>query len=467
MGKGKMMTVLRRRAVVFLFAALMAWPVTYLIFRDWGNWEFVRVPGREYWIDHAADGFAGGSGGWGDPYVIETAEQLALVAKRVNEGGAKRAHFHISSDIDLSGRDWVPIGTRENPFTGHLESTGAVVSNLTIRGDRDGQGLVGVMEHGRLSSVTLESVDVEGRDRVGGLVGGGDYIIIGSCGVSGSVRGRDRVGGLAGDTNWSFCIDGFYRGEVTGREEVGGLIGRWAKESRKWSGCEGGMASANVQSIWVSAFIRGVGAIGRVRGANRVGGLIGYVAANRYSILNGFFTGRMADDRNGATVAMVGGGGSIPDWDYREKFPYDLVWSKPGAWIFLREDALFVRVCGEKGTVREVQVPGREGPAVLHAVVSGQVPEGLTSSDRVRYIEVKRASGIPELAFTNIGGPVGWHGVRFFISMYSGMAVDNVKLPIDENCENLFVPRGLYCIPCVKFLDDDTLDVTWVLIRVV
>ena len=80
---------------------------------------------------------------------------------------------------------------------------------------------------------------------------------------------------------------------------------------------------------------------------------------------------------------------------------------------------------------------------------------------------MKRASGIPELALSDIGGPVGWHGVRFFISMYSGMAVDNVKLPIDENCENLFVPRGLYCIPCVKFLDDDTLDVTWVLIRVV
>ena len=151
----------------------------------------------------------------------------------------------------------------------------------------------------------------------------------------------------------------------------------------------------------------------------------------------------------------------------KENFPYDLVWSKPGAWIFLREDALFVRVCGEKGTVKEVQIPGEEGPAVLHAVVSGQVPDGLTSSDRVRYIEVKRASGIPELALSDRGGPVGWHGVRFFISMYSGMAVDNVKLPIDENCENLFVLRGLYCIPCVKFLDDDTLDVTWILIRVV
>ena len=88
------------------------------------------------WIDHAAGGFAGGSGSWGDPYVIETAEQLALMAKQVNGGGAKGAHFHISSDIDLSGRDWVPIGTRENPFSGHLENTGAVISNLTIHGDR-------------------------------------------------------------------------------------------------------------------------------------------------------------------------------------------------------------------------------------------------------------------------------------------------------------------------------------------
>ena len=92
---------------------------------------------------------------------------------------------------------------------------------------------------------------------VGGLVGVGDYIVIGSCGVSGSVRGRDRIGGLAGDTNWSFCVDGFYRGEVAGREEVGGLIGRWAKESGKWSGCEGRMARVSFcGNIWGSALER-------------------------------------------------------------------------------------------------------------------------------------------------------------------------------------------------------------------
>ena len=45
-----------------------------------------------------------------------------------------------------------------------------------------------------------------------------------------------------------------------------------------------------------TAPLLGVGVISRVRGAKCVGGLIGYVAANGYSILNGFFTGRVADE---------------------------------------------------------------------------------------------------------------------------------------------------------------------------
>ena len=470
MGKGKMMTMLRRRAVAFLFAALMAWPVTYLIFRDRGNWEFVRVPGREYWIDHAADGFAGGSGGSGDPYVIETAEQLALVAKRVNGGGAREGHFHISKDVDLSGRDWVPIGTRENPFTGHLESTGAVVSNLTIRGDRDGQGLVGVMEQGRLSSVTLENVDVEGRDRVGGLVGDGDYTHIENCGVSGSVRGRDRVGGLAGYLDWNFCKFNLYRGEVTGREEVGGLIGRWAKESRKWSGCEGGMASASsCANVWNTALVGFSGVVGRVSGERWVGGIVGYVTERRNFFRNPSFMGKVSDRRHDSMVALVGElegmrvpQGRIPQGVVKEMPSYELFKYGSGTLLLLREGGLFVRVDGE-----EVRIPGEEGPAVLRAVVSGQVPEGIASSDRVRYIEVKRAVEVYELGSVPLGESGYNPMAMFFTGGYFTVEGDRFRVLSTEGLGGIYAPRGLYCIPCVKFLDDDTLDVTWVLIRVV
>ena len=464
MGKVKVVTMLRRRAIVFLFAALMAWPVTYLTFRDRGNWEFVRVPGREYWIDHAADGFAGGSGSPGDPYVIETAEQLALVAKWVNGGGAREGHFHISKDVDLSGRDWVPIGTRENPFTGHLESTGAVVSNLTIRGDRDGQGLVGVMEHGRLVNVTLESVDVEGRDRVGGLVGDGDYTYIENCGVSGSVRGRDRVGGLAGYLDWNFCKFNLYRGEVTGREEVGGLVGRWAKESRKWSGCEGGMASASsCASIWNTALVGFSGVVGRVSGERWVGGIVGYVATKGYFLHRSpCFMGKVSDRRHDSMVALIGGIKGKPQEAIKEMPSYELFKWGSGTLLLLREGGLFVRVDGE-----EVRIPGEEGPAVLRAVVSGQVPEGIASSDRVRYIEVKRAVEVYELGSV----PLGESGYRpramFFTGGYFTVEGDRFRVLSMEGLGGIYAPRGLYCIPCVKRREDGAWDAVWVLIRVV
>ena len=460
--------MLRRRAIVFLFAALMAWPVTYLIFRDRGNWEFVRVPGREYWIDHAADGFAGGSGSPGDPYVIETAEQLALVAKWVNGGGAREGHFHISKDVDLSGRDWVPIGTRENPFTGHLESTGAVVSNLTIRGDRDGQGLVGVMEHGRLVNVTLESVDVEGRDRVGGLVGDGDYTYIENCGVSGSVRGRDRVGGLAGYLDWNFCKFNLYRGEVTGREEVGGLVGRWAKESRKWSGCEGGMASASsCASIWNSARVFFSGVVGRVSGERWVGGIVGYVTERRNFFRNPSFMGKVSDRRHDSMVALIGGIKGEPQEAIEEMPSYELFKWGSGTLLLLREGGLFVRVDGENDATKEVRIPGEEGPAVLRAVVSGQVPEGIVSSDRVRYIEVKRAVEVYELGSV----PLGESGYRpramFFTGGYFTVEGDRFRVLSMEGLGGIYAPRGLYCVPCVKRREDGAWDVVWVLIRVV
>nr|WP_314716761.1 hypothetical protein [uncultured Fretibacterium sp.] len=361
----------------------------------------------------------------------------------------------------------MPIGTRENPFTGHLESTGAVVSNLTIRGDRDGQGLVGVMEHGRLVNVTLESVDVEGRDRVGGLVGDGDYTYIENCGVSGSVRGRNRVGGLAGYLDWNFCKFNLYRGEVTGSEEVGGLIGRWARESRKWSGCEGGMASANVQDVWKTTLIGFSGVVGHVSGERWVGGIVGYVTERRNFFRNPSFMGKVSDRHHDSMVALIGGIKGKPQEAIKEMPSYELFKYGSGTLLLLREGGLFVRVDGENDEAKEVRIPGEEGPAILRAVVSGQVPEGIASSDRVRYIEVKRAVEVYELGSVPLDESGYSPMAMFFTGGYFTVEGDRFRVLSMEGLGGIYAPRGLYCIPCVKFLDDDTLDVTWVLIRVV
>ena len=354
------------------------------------------------------------------------------------------------------------IGARGNPFLGHLESTGALVSNLTARGDRDGQGLVGVMEHGRLVNVTLESVDVEGRDRVGGLVGDGDYTYIENCGVSGSVRGRDRVGGLAGYLDWNFCKFNLYRGEVTGREEVGGLVGRWARESRKWSGCEGGMASASsCASIWNSARVFFSGVVGRVSGERWVGGIVGRLMC--IGIREKFFYGEVKGKSHFGLIL-----GEAPFADYPTVTFYSgLVWHMQGMGVtfFLKNGELFAELGGGAGVV---SVVGTEGATLLQAAVEGRIPEDLSVfGNRVRYLEVKRTAEWPESAAVSLGEEGYQPAVRFLGNMFFNVEGSTVKTSLDDEHYGFYAPRGLYCIPCVKFLDDDTLDVTWVLIRVV
>ena len=134
--------------------------------------------------------------------------------------------------------------------------------------------------------------------------------------------------------------------------------------------------------------------------------------------------------------------------------------------LLLREGGLFVRVDGE-----EVRIPGEEGPAVLRAVISGQAPEGIASSDRVRYIEVKRAVKRAMEVYELGSVPLGESGYNpmamFFTGGYFTVEGDRFKVLSTEGLGGIYAPRGLYCVPCVKRREDGAWDVVWVLIRVV
>lgn len=67
--------------------------------------------GEEYWIDFAADSYAGGSGTEADPYLIETPEQLAKLVMDTRdldtedwELSCEGVYFKQTADIDLSSR---------------------------------------------------------------------------------------------------------------------------------------------------------------------------------------------------------------------------------------------------------------------------------------------------------------------------------------------------------------------------
>jgi hypothetical protein len=92
-------------------------------------------------IDIYADSYAGGDGSKTNPYEIATAEQLAKLARDVNNGNTFRGkYFKLTADIDLSGGIWMPIGKYYNYgngnnrlFFGKFDGNGHVIKNMHIQ----------------------------------------------------------------------------------------------------------------------------------------------------------------------------------------------------------------------------------------------------------------------------------------------------------------------------------------------
>ena len=89
-----------------------------------------------------ATAFASGTGTEADPYVIATPEQLAFLAQSVKAGETYEGKFIVlSADIDLGGKEWMPIGLykyentsgNDFPFNGSFDGKGYTVSNFVIR----------------------------------------------------------------------------------------------------------------------------------------------------------------------------------------------------------------------------------------------------------------------------------------------------------------------------------------------
>lgn len=101
---------------------------------------------NKYSIDIYADSYAGGDGSKTNPYEIATAEQLAKLARDVNNGNTSQAfldkYFKLTADIDLSGGIWMPIGKYYNYgdgngenrlFFGKFDGNGHVIKNMHIQ----------------------------------------------------------------------------------------------------------------------------------------------------------------------------------------------------------------------------------------------------------------------------------------------------------------------------------------------
>ncbi|MBQ8468265.1 MAG: hypothetical protein IJ542_00735 [Clostridia bacterium] len=69
-----------------------------------------------------------------DPYLVANGDGLEDVAEDVCSADSKlyNGHINLVNDVDLSGKEWQPIGSGRYPFEGTFNGNGKVVKNLNI-----------------------------------------------------------------------------------------------------------------------------------------------------------------------------------------------------------------------------------------------------------------------------------------------------------------------------------------------
>ncbi|MDR3093876.1 MAG: InlB B-repeat-containing protein [Bacteroidales bacterium] len=224
----------------------------------------VSAQAPDTWDNYVATGFADGDGSQASPFLIATAEQLAYLAKQVNDETISNHYvgnfFKLSADIDLAGKEWVPIGETNSKayFSGSFDGNNHVIRNLTINqqsGSRsyDYTGLFGRCREGfRLENVTIDGGAVKGgiggyTAAIVGYIAGttgsrSDSIIIANCVSKVTVNQTKNAdytyaGGIVGYVgNYEIIMpvgirDCVNYGDVTGYAAVGGIVGRYYRFS--------------------------------------------------------------------------------------------------------------------------------------------------------------------------------------------------------------------------------------------
>ena len=124
----------------------------------------------------------------------------------------------LTADIDLTGKDWTPIGTNfYNSYTGTFDGGGHTIKGLTVTTNDQYVGLFGRLgKAGTVKNVVMEGVQITSNHSLGyagGVAGFSWGGTIENCSVSGSVLACYATGNVTST------------GSSTGNVHIGGFLG--------------------------------------------------------------------------------------------------------------------------------------------------------------------------------------------------------------------------------------------------
>ena len=200
-------------------------------------------------------------------YTVTSADGLMNIAELVN-GGKSDINITLDTDIDLTGKDWTPIGTNyDNSYKGTFDGGGHTITGLTVTTYDKYAGLFGWLNSaGTVKNVVMEGVQITNNhssDFAGGVVGN-SWGTIENCSVSGSVNGEVYVGGVVGKQTSGSMTGCSSSATVKGTVNVGGVAGE------SWGSMTACYATGNVTlEIYPGKDISGGGVVG-FKGGNSV-----------------------------------------------------------------------------------------------------------------------------------------------------------------------------------------------------
>ena len=266
-------------------------------------------------IIHAnyANGFCTGCGKYqpaelnGAVYEISNAGQLfwfaALVNGTLTDGTAQNAAACavLTTNIDLTGEAWTPIGSESNPYTGTFDGQNYTISGMTIENAESYSGLFGNVTGTVRDFTVTGSITITGSEavsKVGGAVGSLGIKTAGGTvsGVTSDVditvsAGNDHIGGVVGSMpeNSSPTVEScVYTGNITVTVKAGSV-----------AGVVGYIRTGTIQNCANQGGIN-------TGGNGSVGGILGYCNNGEIYIRNCYNSGSIAAEGTANVGAIVG-----------------------------------------------------------------------------------------------------------------------------------------------------------------
>ena len=229
-------------------------------------------------------------------YTVTSADGLMNIAELVN-GGKSDINITLDTDIDLTGKDWTPIGTDyDNSYKGTFDGGGHTITGLTFTTNDEFAGLFGWLNRaGTVKNVVMEGVQITSNQIYGGSIGGVvgfSWGTIENCSVSGSVSGTVYVGGVVGAQIGGSITGCSSSATVKGTVDVGGVAGQ-TNSSATLTACYatgnviiemdpkkniagGGLVGMNAGSSLLACYATGnVTSTGSSTGYMHIGGFLG------------------------------------------------------------------------------------------------------------------------------------------------------------------------------------------------